>query len=138
MRPVALAFALACTLAATSLLGAGCAGHAGGIHPDGVRPDQIGAVQEGEAAWYADRFHGRRTASGEPYDKRGFTAAHRTLRLGTRCRVTNQKNGRRVVVRINDRGPGSHKRIIDLSRAAAEALDFISAGHARVLVEVLR
>ena len=129
MRPAAL-LALA--------LAAGCAGRAGLIHPDHVRPDQIVAVEEGEAAWYGDRFHGRPTASGEPYDMHDYTAAHRTLPLGTQCRVTNQHNGRRVVVRINDRGPRTRRRIIDLSRAAAAALDFVAAGHTRVLVEVLR
>ena len=79
------------------------------------------------------------TASGERFDKHALTAAHRTLPLGTRVRVTNTKNGRSVVVRINDRGPfGHHNRIIDLSEAAAVQLDMIEAGVVPVTLEVLR
>jgi rare lipoprotein A len=78
------------------------------------------------------------TASGERFDKHALTAAHRTLKLGTRVRVTNQKNGRSVVVRINDRGPfGNKARIIDLSEAAAKQLDMIEAGVVPVTLEVL-
>ena len=90
---------------------------------------------EGEASFYADKFEGRPTASGEKYRRNEFTAAHRNLPFGTVVRVTNLENGREVVVRINDRGPFVKGRIIDLSRAAAEALGFIQDGIARVRVE---
>lgn len=77
----------------------------------------------------------RRTASGERFDPRALTAAHRTLPLGTHVRVTNLSNGRNVVVRINDRGPFIRSRVIDVSRAAAAELDFISRGVTRVSIE---
>lgn len=91
-------------------------------------------LAEGRASWYGARFHGRRTASGEPFDMHGFTAAHKTLPFGTLVRVLNPANGREVVVRINDRGPHVRGRIIDLSRAAAAALGFQRAGQARVVL----
>jgi rare lipoprotein A len=97
-----------------------------------------GHVETGEASYYAGKFHGRRTASGEVYSRRRLTAAHRTLPFGTLLRVTNLANGRKVVVRVNDRGPWKRGRIIDLSRAAAEELRMIRAGVARVRLEVLR
>lgn len=101
-------------------------------------PRQIGDVQRGSAAWYGGELHGRPTASGEPFDKDGFTAAHRTLPLGTTVRVTHVKSGRSVVVRINDRGPyGKRRRIIDVSEAAARELGFLAAGISQVTVEVL-
>lgn len=78
--------------------------------------------QSGTASWYGNRFHGRRTASGERYDMRGYTAAHKSLPFGTILRVTNLDNDRSVLVRINDRGPYVRGRIIDLSRAAAEEI----------------
>src|SRR5436190_23814442 len=86
-------------------------------------------VQHGYATWYGGKHHGGPTASGERFDKRALTAAHRTLRMNTRVRVTNKRNGRAVIVRINDRGPyGSATRIIDVSEKAAEVLDMIEAG----------
>ena len=89
----------------------------------------------GYASWYGEA---QMTASGERFDRHALTAAHRSLPLGTRVRVTNQKNGKSVVVRINDRGPyGGHGRIIDLSEAAARKLDMIDAGVAPVTLEVL-
>lgn len=92
----------------------------------------------GTASYYADYFAGRRTASGELYNPRELVAAHRTLPFGTVVRVTNQENQRSVTVRIVDRGPfAGGNRIIDLSRRAAERLDFIRDGLARVTVEVL-
>jgi rare lipoprotein A len=78
--------------------------------------------QSGQASWYGPGFHGRRTASGEIFDTNEMTAAHRSLPFGTRVRVTNKRTGRSTVVRINDRGPFAHGRIIDLSRASAEAI----------------
>lgn len=86
----------------------------------------------GSASYYAAKFHGRRTASGERFDNGEMTAAHRTLPFGTRVRVTNPANGRSVVVRINDRGPFTRGRLIDVSRAAAEELGLVARGHATV------
>jgi rare lipoprotein A len=88
----------------------------------------------GYASYYGPG-ESRRTASGERFDARALTAAHRTLPMGTNVRVTNLSNGRAVVVRINDRGPFVHSRVIDLSRSAAEQLDFIARGVARVSIE---
>ena len=86
------------------------------------------AYQVGTASWYGEYFQGRTTASGEPFDMRDFTAAHPSLPLGTFVRVTNLRNGKAVVVRINDRGPVVDGRIIDLSRDAASALGFKERG----------
>ena len=80
------------------------------------------AVQSGRASWYGPGFHGRRTASGETFNTNDLTAAHRTLPFGTRVRVVNKRTGKSVVVRINDRGPYAHGRVIDLSRASAQAI----------------
>lgn len=91
----------------------------------------------GKASWYGPGFHGKRTASGERFDMNDLTAAHRTLPFGTRVRVRNSQNGREVVVRINDRGPQIADRIIDLSRAAAAALDLLQAGAAPVVLIAL-
>ena len=93
--------------------------------------------QVGIASYYAHGHQGRRTASGEGFDMDAMTAAHRTLPFGTRVRVTNLGNGRRAVVRINDRGPFKGKRIIDLSYAAARELGMVGAGTARVRLEVV-
>lgn len=92
---------------------------------------------EGRASFYGLRFKGRPTASGEIFDPQAMTAAHRTLPFGTRLLVTNTVNGRSVVVRINDRGPYTHGRILDLSRAAAERLEMIRSGTAPVRLEYL-
>jgi rare lipoprotein A len=92
--------------------------------------------QEGMASVYSKDFDGKRTASGERYDSRALTAAHRTLPLGTQIRVTNLDNGKSVRVRVNDRGPHVRGRIVDLSSRAAAALGF-STGVARVRIEVL-
>ena len=93
--------------------------------------------QVGVASWYGGKFHGRTTASGEPYDMHAMTAAHPSLPFGTKVRVTNLENGRTVVLRINDRGPFAKRRIIDVSRHAAEHLGFRDAGLAKVRVEVI-
>jgi rare lipoprotein A len=82
----------------------------------------------GKASWYGRFHHGRRTASGEIFDMRALTAAHRTLPLGTRVRVTNLANGRSVEVRVNDRGPAVRSRIIDVSHGVAMKLDAVAAG----------
>ena len=93
--------------------------------------------QVGRASWYGKSFHGRATASGEPYDMFQFTAAHRQLPLGTWVRVTNLRNGRWVMVRINDRGPVPESRIIDLSYGAAAMLEFRQEGVERVRLDIV-
>jgi rare lipoprotein A (peptidoglycan hydrolase) len=91
----------------------------------------------GTASWYGPGFHGKKTASGEIYDQTKLTAAHKTLPLGTKARVTNLDNGSTVEVAINDRGPFVEGRIIDLSRAAARALGFVKLGTAPVQVVLI-
>jgi rare lipoprotein A len=93
--------------------------------------------QVGTASWYGSYFVGKATASGEPYNMYGLTAAHPTLPLGTWVRVTNLHNGRRVYVRINDRGPIVPGRIIDLSFSAADALQFKNQGLQRVRLDLV-
>jgi len=107
--------------------------------PERVRLKQpsSSSSQSGQASYYADRYQGRSTASGEPYDKNALTAAHRKLAFGTRVRVTNEANGKSVVVRINDRGPFVKGRIIDLSRAAFNAIGNTASGVLSVTVDVL-
>ena len=91
----------------------------------------------GTASWYGPGFQGRLTANGERFDQNELTAAHRTLPFGTRLRVTNETNGKSVVVRVNDRGPFVGKRVIDLSRGAAEKIGLIRKGVGRVKLEVM-
>jgi rare lipoprotein A len=91
--------------------------------------------QRGAASWYGEKFHGNRTASGEVYDMYAMTAAHTTLPLPSYARVTHLGNGKSVVVRVNDRGPFTGGRVIDLSYAAAHKLGMVQAGQAEVLVE---
>lgn len=94
-------------------------------------------AEEGVASYYADSLHGNLTASEEPYDKNAMTAAHRTLAFGTKVKVTNLDNGKSVVVRINDRGPHTGGRIIDVSGAAADKLGLKDSGTARVELEIV-
>mgnify|MGYP002335842275 CR=1 FL=1 len=94
-------------------------------------------IQYGMASFYSNNFNGRKTANGEIFSNQKLTAAHNTLPLGTYVRVTNLRNGRTVVVKINDRLHHRNKRIIDLSRAAATKLGFIKSGLTRVKIEVL-
>lgn len=106
--------------------------------PAPVRTGAAQGVERGYATFYGREAHGGPTASGERFDMHQLTAAHRTLPMGTRVRVTNTRNGRSIVVRINDRGPyGNRGRIIDLSEAAAQRLDMIDAGVVPVTVEIL-
>jgi len=93
--------------------------------------------QVGKASWYGKQFHGRTTASGEAYDMFQFTAAHRALPLGTWVKVTNLRNGRWIMVRVNDRGPVPESRIIDLSYGAAQMLGFRAAGLEKVRLDVI-
>jgi len=96
--------------------------------------DAVPLLGEGIASWYGLPFHGRRTASGERFDMNALTAAHPSLPFGTRVRVHAPHNGRSVVVRINDRGPHTGGRIIDLSHAAARALGLLAFGTRRVVL----
>lgn len=98
----------------------------------------VRSLGTGVASYYGKRFHGRLTANGERFNMRAMTAAHKTLPFGTKVRVTNPRNGRAVVVRINDRGPFIRGRTIDLSRSAAEKIGMIATGHARVKLEIVR
>ncbi|WP_304518023.1 septal ring lytic transglycosylase RlpA family protein [Cecembia rubra] len=93
-------------------------------------------IQEGVASFYARKFHLRKTASGEVYNMEELTAAHKYLPFGTMLKVTNLKNGKEVWVKVNDRLPQSSKRIIDLSKAAAQELDMVRDGIVKVRVEV--
>ncbi|MCC5997346.1 MAG: septal ring lytic transglycosylase RlpA family protein [Oceanicaulis sp.] len=97
----------------------------------------VQATEEGTASWYGARFHGRLTANGEIFDKHALTAAHLTMDLPSLARVTRLDTGASVIVRVNDRGPYIEGRVIDLSRAAAEALDFVDEGLAEVRIEAL-
>jgi rare lipoprotein A len=94
-------------------------------------------VQEGIVSWYGAAFHDRRTASGERFDADALTMAHPSLPFGTRVKVTNLRNGRSIVVRVNDRGPFVGRRIADLSQAAAEELGMMRRGVAKARIEVL-
>lgn len=116
-------------LASLTLLLVGCASQ-GVVDPQGYRA-------EGQASWYGARHQGKPTASGERFDQNALTAAHRQLPFGTRVRVTHLGSGRQVTVRINDRGPFSKGRIIDLSRRAAEQLGMLRQGVAPVRIEAL-
>ena len=94
-------------------------------------------TQEGLASYYNTEFHGRKTSSGEMFDKDALTAAHRTYPFGTILLVTNQKNGKQVEVKVNDRGPVKPERIIDLSYGAAKEIDRVRDGLVRVRLEVV-
>jgi rare lipoprotein A len=94
-------------------------------------------TEEGLASYYSSEFQGKKTSSGEPFDKNKLTAAHRSYPFGTIVKVTNLKNGKDVQVRVNDRGPVKPERIIDLSYAAAEEIGLIKLGLVRVKLEVL-
>lgn len=91
-----------------------------------------------KASWYGPRFHGKKTANGEIYDQMSFTAAHKSLKFGTLLKITNQKNDKSVVVRINDRGPYVEGRDLDLSKAAAIQLGLLRKGVARLKVEEIK
>ncbi len=121
--------------AATSLLLAACAEQ---VQPQPAAvPSAPTFSQVGEASYYDAKFDNHKTASGERFKADGLTAAHRTLPIGTMVRVTNLNNHRSVVVRINDRGPVSRRRIIDLSAAAARELGIHDQGVMRVRLDVV-
>ncbi|MDR7093321.1 septal ring lytic transglycosylase RlpA family protein [Hydrogenophaga laconesensis] len=129
--------ALAIALATVLWLG-GCATRAPSLPDPGDGPVvtepgvRDGEIARGLASWYGERFHGRRTASGEVFDMNQLTAAHKTLPFGTLVRVRHIGTGKEVTVRINDRGPHVPGRIIDLSRAAASTLGIVQSGVGRV------
>ncbi|BBM02148.1 septal ring lytic transglycosylase RlpA family protein [Microbulbifer sp. GL-2] len=102
-----------------------------------VRDAVKGYKERGQASWYGTKFHGRRTANGEIYNMYAMSAAHKTLPLPSYAKVTNLDNGRSIIVRVNDRGPFVHGRIIDLSYTAAQKLGYVDKGVARVEVEAL-
>jgi rare lipoprotein A len=142
------------TVAILSVLTAGCAASTTPLHPSRVASSSvlvgattpaatidadgapaegdIVAQQRGSCSWYGGRFHGRKTSNGETFDKHALTAAHRSLPFGSEVEVTDVTSGRKVRVRINDRGPFSHQRILDLSYAAASSLDIVGRGVADV------
>lgn len=111
----------------------GCSSSSG---DDGVSPP-AGAFQTGIASWYGSEYHGRPTASGEIFDRNAMTAAHRELAFQTWVEVTNLENGRKVTVKINDRGPFVEGRIIDLSERAADELGMKIAGLAQVSLQIV-
>lgn len=100
-----------------------------------VKFNEMGSMK---ASWYGPGFHGKKTANGEVYDQMSLTAAHKSLKFGTLLKVTNPKNGKSVVVRINDRGPYIEGRDLDLSKAAAIELGLMKRGVARMKVEEIR
>lgn len=97
----------------------------------------VGTIFRGKASFYDDKYDGRQTASGEIFSQDKNTAAHRTWQFGTKCKVTNLKNGKSVIVIVNDRGPFIKDRVIDLSKSAAEAIDMIKDGVADVEIEII-
>ncbi len=102
------------------------------------QPSGTDSSSSGQASWYGAYHHGKKTASGERFNQNALTAAHRTLAFGSTVKVTNTLNNKSVTVRINDRGPYSKGRIIDLSRAAAQKINMINSGVAPVRIQVLR
>jgi rare lipoprotein A len=132
-RPIHAGFAL---LALGAIGVAGC-GHRATRAKIPVAPARIGATETGVASWYGIPYHGRQSASGEIYDMQKLTAAHRMLPFQTWVEVTNLTNGKRVDVRINDRGPFARGRIIDLSQAAARDIEMLGPGTARVRLRVI-
>src|SRR4051812_37041425 len=113
----------ASTALAITALVLGCAL---GITP--AAAEETKPIQTGAASWYGPGFHGKLTANGERFNTNDLTTAHKTLPFGTKVRVTNERTGKSVVVRINDRGPYAHGRVIDLSKAAAEAVGIAGVG----------
>lgn len=128
---------LAC-LFALLLLTAGCMQLAAQPRPkDRVAIKKLPGVQYGTASYYSNKFQGKPTASGEPYDKDKMTCAHNSLPLGTWVKVTNMRNKRSVIVEVTDRLHHKNKRVVDLSRAAAAKLGYVKRGLARVKVQVI-
>jgi rare lipoprotein A len=130
-------FVLAIGLSLAMLTGCGAGAESTAAGRGAEAPKSVGNEEHGGASYYADRFQGKPTASGEPYDRAALTAAHKTLPFGAIVKVIRISDGRSVEVRINDRGPHTKGRIIDLSRQAAEELGIIRAGVAEVRLVVV-
>jgi rare lipoprotein A len=124
---------------ASLLFVAACNTTTAGVSSTGTAGDlaagKAPVIQRGEASWYGPGFHGRRTANGEHFNAKALTAAHRSLPFGSKVRVTNESTGSSVVVRINDRGPYAHGRVIDLARGAAQVLGMTETGTAYVSLQ---
>jgi rare lipoprotein A len=133
-RPIHAGFVL---FALAAMFISGCGHHTARVNAP-LAPARIGSTETGVASWYGFPYDGRRAASGETYDMRQLTAAHRRLPFQTWVEVTNLSNGKQVDVRINDRGPFVKGRIIDLSQAAARNIDMLRAGTARVRLKVIQ
>jgi rare lipoprotein A len=133
-RPIHAGFVL---VALAAMFTSGCGHHAARVNAP-LPPARIGSTETGVASWYGIPYDGRRAASGEIYDMRQLTAAHRRLPFQTWVEVTNLSNGKQVDVRINDRGPFVKGRILDLSQAAARDIDMLRAGTVRVRLKVIR
>ena len=118
-----------------------CASSNKGYSPDTVikmkEPTVVGDIEYGVSSYYAEKFHGKRTANGEIYDMYGISGAHQTLPLNSIVKVTNLENNKELIMKVNDRGPFIKNRIYDCSYGAAVKLEFISKGTAIVKVEVL-
>ncbi len=99
---------------------------------------RVNQILKGECSYYADKFHGKKTASGEVYDMNAFTAAHRTLPFNTILEVKNLKNGKTVRVRVNDRGPFKKGRILDISLAAAKKIDLVRMGVTQIEAKIIK
>jgi rare lipoprotein A len=115
-----------------------CGHHGSARVPVPAQPAPVGWTESGIASWYGVPYDGRRAASGEVFDMRAMTAAHRTLPFNTWLEVTNLKNGKQVDVRVTDRGPFVDGRIIDLSMGAAERIDMVRDGIVKVRLKVIR
>src|SRR5215203_2536582 len=113
----------ACNALAITALVLGCA-----LAATPAAAEESRSIQTGAASWYGPGFHGKKTANGERFNTHALTAAHKTLPFGTKVRVTNESTGKSVVVRINDRGPYAQGRVIDLSKAAADAVGILGVG----------
>jgi rare lipoprotein A len=134
-RPVHAGFAIIAGFALVTLVGASGCSHR--VVAKAPVPAKIGATESGVASWYGVPYHGRRAASGEIYDMEQLTAAHRTLPFQTWLEVTDLDNGKRVSVRVTDRGPFVDGRVIDLSLAAARKIEMVGPGIARVKLKVI-
>ncbi len=149
MKPLVTATVL-CLSLATALLARSALAQTAASAPASAKPAEMltptaepkaaataGDALSGKAAWYGRKFNGRKTASGQRFNASAMTAAHPTLAFGSRVKVTNTKNQRSAVVVINDRGPSTPGRIIDVSQAAATRLGFVRAGTADVKLDVI-
>ena len=130
--------AAAALIAASLAVSAGCGRRVTARLPAPPPPAPLGWSETGVASWYGIPYDGRRTASGEIFDMHALTAAHRTLPFNTWIEVTNLDNGKRVEVRINDRGPFVDGRIVDLSMGAADEIGMVRAGLAKVRLKVIK